>query len=665
MWGPHQHSNGREFSNILVAPPPGPGPPEHLFLVLAGLGTLAGLGALLEVCLGVFSGVTGMLQAGFLLAAFASGLLFARHAHARAMQELRVSNGALRCSEARLRSLTLAVAEVVWAVDEQGNDADMGVPECGWQDFTGQARRPEHPLGWLTSVHPDDRAAAAQAWEDAIRQHSIYQAEYRLRRHDGVYVPMVSRAVPMVGEDNQVRGWLGVNIDISAYRTIESEREDLLRRERAMRQRAEAAEGRARFLATAGAELSTSLDYETTLLQIAALTVPGLASHCYLDLVAVGLQVQRLEVIARSETAACAPTLRPSVVQLAATSLQAAVLTTKRRATAVACQPPDQPSGQAPATAVLVVPLVARGQALGALTLMGDRAAGFEDANALRMVEEFAQRAALALDNARLFAETQQAVTARDEFLSIASHELQTPVTAFGLQLESLQHHVNQPAERVSVERVRVKVDTVIRQTSRLVRLVEDLLDVSRMRLGRLVLARRQVDLGELVEEICADLRGTVVAHGGALSYERPTQAVLGSWDRRRVQQVLSNLLSNALKYGAGKPVEVTVHARLDGAVLTVRDHGIGMAPEHFSRIFRRFERVASIRQYGGLGLGLYITQQIVEAHGGTVLASSRLGEGATFTICLPYGAGDDVRGSPGHGPLAHAAAAAGCGSTA
>jgi signal transduction histidine kinase len=222
-------------------------------------------------------------------------------------------------------------------------------------------------------------------------------------------------------------------------------------------------------------------------------------------------------------------------------------------------------------------------------------------------------------------------VAARDEFLSVASHELYTPLTSLQLAAQSLKKlEVRGPAS----ERALVLVE---RQVRRLTELVSSLLDVSRIQSGRLSLSLASCDLAELARGVCERFADEAVRAGSELTLEAPSPVVGRYWDRSHLDQVLTNLLSNALKFGAGEPIGVRV--ALDGpgrAKLTVRDCGIGIPAEKLPRIFQRFERAAPARSYGGLGLGLYIVHAIVEAHGGTVEVTSELGEGTTLTVTLP-----------------------------
>ncbi len=225
--------------------------------------------------------------------------------------------------------------------------------------------------------------------------------------------------------------------------------------------------------------------------------------------------------------------------------------------------------------------------------------------------------------------ESKQAVFARDEFLSIASHELRTPLTALKLRLQSVLH-----AQDLS-EKTERRLDSAVRQTERLERLIDNLLDVSRITTGHLELEPESFDLAEMTQEVAERFREQ--AMGGGIPVElRAPEPVLGCWDRMRLEQVATNLLANALKYGAGKPVGLSVSGDEKNAVLTVADQGIGIAPEDRARIFHQFERVQGRRTFGGLGMGLYIARQITQAHGGRIEVESDQGKGSSFHVILP-----------------------------
>jgi signal transduction histidine kinase len=256
---------------------------------------------------------------------------------------------------------------------------------------------------------------------------------------------------------------------------------------------------------------------------------------------------------------------------------------------------------------------------------------------ALRMLWVDAFRLRKSLERA------EAAVATRDEFLSVASHELRTPLTPLNLKLQALQRELSAQSSGFSPERGLGHVEVAQRQVKKLMSLVDDLLDVSRIGAGRLEVHPRRVDVAALVREVVERFAPEAVRVGCSLGLEAP-QVVMGLVDPLRFEQVLDNLLSNALKYGAGKPVRVRLEVLGAKLRLTVRDEGIGISSDALERIFHRFERAVSGRHYGGLGLGLYITRRIVEASGGTVVASSVEGQGATFTVELPLG--EDVSAS-------------------
>jgi signal transduction histidine kinase len=183
-------------------------------------------------------------------------------------------------------------------------------------------------------------------------------------------------------------------------------------------------------------------------------------------------------------------------------------------------------------------------------------------------------------------------------------------------------------------------VEVGARQVKKLSELVGDLLDVSRITAGRLTLELEDVDLVPLVREVLARHETSATRVGSTLHFEDVDARLTGRWDRLRLEQVVTNLVDNAVKYGSGRPIHVRVEPNGSGAKLTVRDEGIGIAPEYLPRIFGRFERAVSERHYGGLGLGLYITRTLVEALGGMVRVESEHGRGSTFTVELPVDAG-------------------------
>lgn len=223
----------------------------------------------------------------------------------------------------------------------------------------------------------------------------------------------------------------------------------------------------------------------------------------------------------------------------------------------------------------------------------------------------------------------EEAVRLRDEFLAIASHELRTPLTALSLGLQ----HVLARAAALDPA-VQKNVTRAARATERLKALVESLLDISRISSGRFVLRLERFDLREAVEHGVESL--SPAADSAGTKIVTALASIEGTWDRVRMEQVVMNLVGNSVKYGAGTPIEVLLRREADRAVLEVRDHGPGIPEADLHRVFGRFERAAPVRHYGGLGLGLYVTNEVVGAHGGTITARNAPDGGAHVVIHLP-----------------------------
>lgn len=227
--------------------------------------------------------------------------------------------------------------------------------------------------------------------------------------------------------------------------------------------------------------------------------------------------------------------------------------------------------------------------------------------------------------------ELKHAVRMRDEFLTIASHELKTPLTPLQLQIQTLMRE----AQRDRAAGVMRRTELIDRQVHRLAKLVDDLLDLSRLSNRKIDLSVEVLDLSTVVSSIAEQFQSQAQRTGSSLTVVAP-YPVVGQWDRARLEQVIVNLISNALKYGAGKPVSVEVLQQGDVGTVIVRDAGIGIGREDLGRIFNRFERAVSERHYGGFGLGLWIVREIVQSMGGTIRVASTLGEGSQFEIELP-----------------------------
>ncbi|MDY7225428.1 PAS domain S-box protein [Hyalangium rubrum] len=432
---------------------------------------------------------------------------------------------------------------------------------------------------------------------------------------------LLTSTVPLFDEEHKPRGVIASFLDITS-------------RTRAMEAQ--------HFLAECSAALSSTLDQEQTFQMLARLCIPGLASMAML----FGSKADG--TLGLLSTAHADPELERLLVRrgqhLRATDeklLREVLRTGRPRLIPTLDEPGLGEAGDDPERrlirerlalrSAMLIPICSQQRVTNVLVLgSSERTYTCDDCT---FAQEFAAHAASALDNARLYREAREAVALRDEFLGIAGHELRTPLTALKLGLQSLSR------EGVAVgqhERLTKWINHCQRQGERLGRLVNDLLDVGLITSGRMPLVCEELDLSALVEEVVARLRPELELAGCPVSL-RLESPLMGSWDRSRLEQVLTNLLSNAAKYGNSRPIQVHASALPGDRVrLSVRDEGIGISPEDQARIFGRFERAVSERHYGGLGLGLWITQQIVRRFGGHIGVASAREQGSTFTVDLP-----------------------------
>jgi two-component system, LuxR family, sensor kinase FixL len=231
----------------------------------------------------------------------------------------------------------------------------------------------------------------------------------------------------------------------------------------------------------------------------------------------------------------------------------------------------------------------------------------------------------------------QEQIRVRDEFISIASHELKTPLTSLKLQVQTMLRRLLQgKADVEDPMKLQKLLQLYSGQVDRLTRLVEDMLDISRISNGRLTLDKQDMDLKETVELVLERYREQLHMAQVVVRTDLRT-GVRGHWDRMRMEQVITNLLTNVIKYAPGSPIDVRLHSSDQNAHLSIQDRGQGIPKEAQERIFNRFERATPKYGISGLGLGLYIVQHILGLHGGSIRVDSEPGQGATFTIELPF----------------------------
>jgi PAS domain S-box-containing protein len=467
-----------------------------------------------------------------------------------------------------------------------------------------------------------DAAKMAEQYNNGLRSGRDFEVEYRARRGDGrvIWIRDMVRVTRSADGSMMVRA---VTTDITEHKQ---------------------AEERLRVLAEAGRTLDSSLDYETTLTNVTAVIVPALADDCIiflesdhgkLEMVTSAHSDPSRAEIAREFFRHYPLIERPDQpLQMVHRTGQSVLMQDAMAAIDVGVALSREQYEASIGTHVnagLAVPLRSRGQILGVMVWVcveSGRHYGRED---LKLAEEIANRAALAVDNARLFKAAQDGVAARDRFLAMLGHELRNPLNSIGLVAKMLER------ESLSDERLTKLRALIGRETRQLSTLVDDLLDVSRVLAGKMNLALESVDLAALVRDSAQSFEDVTRQRELKLAVSIPNEPMTIVGDPVRIHQVIANLLTNAIKFTEppGR-VEVTLRGDSHFAMLSVRDTGIGIASEMLERIFEPFAQ-ATLQPPHGLGLGLAVVKQVTELHGGRVSAASAgVGKGSEFSVRLP-----------------------------
>ncbi len=294
-------------------------------------------------------------------------------------------------------------------------------------------------------------------------------------------------------------------------------------------------------------------------------------------------------------------------------------------------------------TSYMCVPLLTRGNILGVITLVTAASGRRYQPDDLALAEELARRAAIAVDNAQLYREAQEAIRVRDLFLSIASHELKTPLTSLLGNAQLLGRRA--AYEGGANERLQRTVRVIVEQAGRLNKMITALLDISRIQTGQLSIEQGRLDLGALVRRVVDETQPTFSCH--TITCALPNEELVIAGDELRLEQVLQNLLNNAAKYSpSGGPISVRLDQRGGHGCITVSDQGIGIPREALPNLFQRFYRAHNVetQHFSGMGVGLYVVKEIVTLHGGSVDVQSTEGAGSTFTVYLPLTAHSSTR---------------------
>ncbi len=526
-------------------------------------------------------------------------------------------------SEERFRLLAESNPSIMWMADSQGR---LTYVSEQWYRFTGLARGPQPESGWATlALHPEDLGRVTEAWKSTVASGAEYEAEVRARRSDGIYRWFVVRAHPLKDSTGRVAQWFGSTTDIHDRR----ESEDA-----------------ARFLAKASEVLSQVGDYESSLARIAELAVPSIADW-------FGVHIRESDGTVRRVAVSHADDAKKRAVEeLYSAYPPGEGAMYGAPAVIAANQALFLPSFEAAAPRVardarhlelllalglrsmLCVPMRSRGQVVGALTLATAESGREYSELHLRAAEDLANRAAVAIENAQLVEALREADRRKDEFLAMLAHELRNPLAPVRNAVQILRDKAS------AVPEARWAHDVIDRQVRQMSRLVDDLLDVSRITSGKIELRRERVALAAAIQAAVESSRPFIERGRHELAIDMLPEPLFLDADFARLTQVASNLLNNAAKYTpAGGHIRLVVERDDPDVVIRVVDDGIGIPSDMLLRIFEMFVQLdrGAAHSQGGLGIGLTLVRQLVDLHGGSVKAfSGGPGKGSEFVVRLP-----------------------------
>ena len=529
---------------------------------------------------------------------------------------------AFKQSEERFRALIQFSADAIQLISAGGHvlySSDSVEHVLGYKPEELQGVSPE------SFIHPDDLPSFMEQFLSLLQKPGGQATlEYRVKHKNGSWVWIEATGTNYL-HDPRIQAIVG-NFRNITERKHREERQQLLK--------------------AVSEKLASSLDHEFTLQEIAQLIVPAMADYCRIAILDEKQQIQ--EIVANHIEPEKNVLVRELYEQYkdrvsGTYGLQKLLETGQPQLIPVVTPELVAPLLQENSAVIPIIhalglisymgiPLIAREKVIGAITFSSTKPQRHYTQEDLVFAQELARRIALTLDNARLYAEAQQAITLRDDFISIAAHELRTPVTSLKLYFQMLQKQLNRRGEE-SLARSFTKLDT---QLNKLTLLIEGLLNVSRIEHGKLDFQDDWFDLNEVVKDTVEQIQTTASKHrilieGGISKF------VWG--DKDRIGQVLANLMTNAVKYSPmSDTIIVGIATAQDAVVVSVQDFGIGIEKEHLHHIFDRFYRVSDPEEktYPGLGIGLYVAREIIQRHNGMLTVESEKGKGSLFAFTLP-----------------------------
>ncbi|MBC7712142.1 MAG: response regulator [Rhizobacter sp.] len=539
-------------------------------------------------------------------------------AHAASINNIELEN--LR----RYQNLADSIPQIVFRVKEGGAYEYFNKV---WFEYTGLNPETSFDIKWQDVIHPNDLDNLMLLFEHSENKNGN-EIECRILNRHGEFRWHLIRIQPeLFWNSSEVKSWLGTATDIEDRKKLEDTQ---------------------RFLSQAGEILVSSLDSSFIFESISHLSVPYLADWCSFDvmndddvlenLVTYHPDMNKVEhVKALHELYWSHPNSEDDTLKVLASGKAQIYkdpgfkllkdLNLKKEQVTLANELCE--------TNFMIIPLIAHGHSLGTMTFATYGMGRKYDQQHIALAEELGRRVALAFENAKLYRFSQRAIEVRNDFLSIASHELNTPITSVKLQLQMVNRTLNNKKDDAfPVDRFKKSIDTSVKQVDRLINLVQVLLDVSRIQSGQFNFTFENVNVFDMVNDVVDRHKEILQSYSCTLKVINPNN-ILVVWDKTRMEQVLSNLINNAIKYAPGK-IEVSVSEESEFVKIKVRDEGPGIPPDKKNTIFDRFTRGNSPDSVSGLGLGLYIVKQIIEGHNGRIEIDSSIEVGSCFTIVLP-----------------------------
>jgi PAS domain S-box-containing protein len=529
----------------------------------------------------------------------------------------------IRKSEEKLRLLADTIPQLAWMAKPDGHILWYN---RRWYDYTGTTPEIMESWNWQSIHDPELLPKIQERWNASLATGQPFEMVFPLKGADGLFKTFLTRVNPLKDELGQTLYWFGTNTDIS-----EQQR----------------AADSSRFLSEASAVLAAVVDYRSTLGNIARLAVPYFADWCSIDMAANDGMLERLavahidpakvalaeELHRRFPPRRDAPRGAYHVLRTGQPEMLAEV-TDELLTASVRDAEQLRIIRELRLRSYIAVPLVVRSKTLGVITFVSsksERRYGPED---LKLAQDLANRASIAIDNSLLYQQLHDADRRKDEFLATLAHELRNPLAPIrnSLQILKMNRSIAETGQQLT--------EMMERQVQQLVRLVDDLLDVSRIMRGKIDLRKERVELAAVVERAVEMVQPLIESHGHELTIDLPSESLPINADPVRMTQVVGNLLNNAVKY-----TEPHGHIRLtagldhDNVVLRIRDDGIGIAPDMLPHIFELFVQVdhTATRSQGGLGIGLTLVRNLIEMHQGAIEAHSEgLGKGCEFVVRLP-----------------------------